>query len=322
MPDIKNINVDDVLYDIKDETARAQIGDIAALKTTAKDSLVNAINELKTTTPTGDSNNSDCLPTVTDDDNGKVLKVVDGEWTADTLPVFDLAAMGMSPIAFPGNGFVETDTTEIVAALDVGSVRFAIPVILGGSEMTAYLTTQGFTDGTGFYQCVSTILNDCLYSVVLIVADGAVMVQSASVSAFIGFPDVTTEDNGKILQVVDGAWSTVTPEFDGAGTADCDLPDSTVSDNGKVLQVVNGEPTWQTLTFEEPEPELPAVTNTDNGKVLQVVNGQPKWETIESSGSAESDLPAVTAADNDKFLRVVNGAWAAVSVSIAEEASF
>lgn len=50
MPDIKNINVDDVLYDLKDEIARTQIGDISALKTTAKDDLVAAINEIASVT--------------------------------------------------------------------------------------------------------------------------------------------------------------------------------------------------------------------------------------------------------------------------------
>lgn len=46
MPDIKNINVDDVLYNLKDETARTHIGDISKLSTTAKDDLVSAINEI------------------------------------------------------------------------------------------------------------------------------------------------------------------------------------------------------------------------------------------------------------------------------------
>lgn len=50
MPDIKDINIDDVLFDIKDETARTQIGNISTLKTTAKDDLVAAINELASIT--------------------------------------------------------------------------------------------------------------------------------------------------------------------------------------------------------------------------------------------------------------------------------
>ena len=50
MPDIKNISIDETLYDIKDETARTQIGDISTLKTTAKDDLVAAINEIASVT--------------------------------------------------------------------------------------------------------------------------------------------------------------------------------------------------------------------------------------------------------------------------------
>lgn len=50
MPDIKNINVDDVVYNLKDETARTQIGDISTLTTTAKDDLVSAINEIAAVT--------------------------------------------------------------------------------------------------------------------------------------------------------------------------------------------------------------------------------------------------------------------------------
>ena len=80
MPDIKNINVDDVLYDIKDETARSQIGDISALKTTAKDDLVSAINELKETTPAGGSGSSSVIwDAITD----KPFHTIDGVETLD-----------------------------------------------------------------------------------------------------------------------------------------------------------------------------------------------------------------------------------------------
>ena len=46
MADIKNISVDGTVYDIKDETARSQIGDLSGLSTTDQSSLVAAINEL------------------------------------------------------------------------------------------------------------------------------------------------------------------------------------------------------------------------------------------------------------------------------------
>ena len=48
-----------------------KIGNLSALKTTAKDTLVNAINET-----------ASAIPAVTSSDNGKFLQVVDGAWTA------------------------------------------------------------------------------------------------------------------------------------------------------------------------------------------------------------------------------------------------
>ena len=45
-------------------------------------------------------------------------------------------------------------------------------------------------------------------------------------------PDVTTEDNGKVLKVANGEW--------GAGEEEKELPDVTASDNGSILSVVDG----------------------------------------------------------------------------------
>lgn len=51
--------------------AASGIGDLSTLKTTAKDTLVNAINEA-----------ASAIPTVSANDNGKFLQVVDGTWAA------------------------------------------------------------------------------------------------------------------------------------------------------------------------------------------------------------------------------------------------
>lgn len=53
MADIKNIRVDGVDYDIKDETARNSIGDLSQLNTDAKDDLVSALNELSANAGSG-----------------------------------------------------------------------------------------------------------------------------------------------------------------------------------------------------------------------------------------------------------------------------
>lgn len=52
-------------------------------------------------------------------------------------------------------------------------------------------------------------------------------------------PDVTSEDNGSVLKVSDGAW--------GVGS-DNSLPDVTSDDNGKLLQVVNGS--WAVVDLD------------------------------------------------------------------------
>lgn len=52
-------------------------------------------------------------------------------------------------------------------------------------------------------------------------------------------PDVTSEDNGKVLKVTEGSW--------GVGS-DNSLPDVTSEDNGRLLQVVNGS--WAVVDLD------------------------------------------------------------------------
>ena len=58
-------------------------------------------------------------------------------------------------------------------------------------------------------------------------------------------PEVTSEDNGDILAVVNGAWAKSTPESD--------LPEVTSEDNGDFLRVVNGA--WAKDTVPSAESE-------------------------------------------------------------------
>lgn len=104
-------------------------------------------------------------------------------------------------------------------------------------------------------------------------------------------PEVTAQDNGDVLSVVDGEWAKSTPEKE--------LPEVTSADNGKVLAVVAGE--WEKA--EAPD-GLPPVQSADNGKVLTVVEGE--W----AKADVPDELPAVSASDNGKVLGVVEGQWA------------
>lgn len=78
-------------------------------------------------------------------------------------------------------------------------------------------------------------------------------------------PQVTSDDNGKVLSVSGGAW--------GAAPAPTELPEVTASDNGKFLTVANGA--WEAGAVPT---ELPSVTASDNGKVLKVVDGA--WAAV------------------------------------------
>ena len=78
-------------------------------------------------------------------------------------------------------------------------------------------------------------------------------------------PEIGEEDNGKILQVVNGEWSKA--EL----THPQELPSVSESDNNKILKVdENGN--WVIADLPN-EKELPTVSETDNNKILQVVGG-------------------------------------------------
>jgi hypothetical protein len=61
------------------------------------------------------------------------------------------------------------------------------------------------------------------------------------INAIRQLPAVTTSDNGKTLQVTNGAWTVVTPSGG--------LPSVTTADNGKILRVVEGA--WTAATVPD-----------------------------------------------------------------------
>lgn len=142
--------------------------------------------------------------------DGKKLSELEIPVDSGEAPVFDLSALGMAAVPLSG-GFsaLETDTTEIAAALDQGSAAFVVPIDADGTAIDATIVTNG-ASANGTYQCI-TIVN---YTgepgmITVLVSTNQVAVFYGLLSTQVGIPSVTDADNGKILQVVDGTWTAV-----------------------------------------------------------------------------------------------------------------
>ena len=184
-------------------------------------------------------NSASTLPAVTENDNGKVLSVVGGAWAAaeaasGEIPFFDLADMGLPEV--PSNGTTAdlvVDTTEIKSSLDNGSVKFALNAEDAGR--VEIVMNKYSVDAYGIYVCSYNMPDG---AIMLMIADGDIQV---GVAPLITLPDVTSEDNGKIMQVTNGVWSLATPTGGGTEIPTYDLTAMglpTVEVNGEVVELV------------------------------------------------------------------------------------
>ena len=130
------------------------------------------------------------------------------------IPTFDLAAMGLPAIVLGTEAqMLQTDTTAIMAALSKGTVRFIVNMDNGdGTSSSAELTMNSVHFDDGSYVCTYSYMGDVLYTFAVVVVEGTIIVGCVPLQSGSSLPEVSTDDNGKLLQVVDGVWTPVTVE--------------------------------------------------------------------------------------------------------------
>ena len=142
-------------------------------------------------------------------------------------PTFDLVTLGLPALAFGAEGGVlETDTTEIIAALSEGPVKFIIPMDSGGTATAEQFVMNGMltSDGSAMCSCLIPEVGAVVY---LAFAPGMMIGMFFPLSS--GGGGGTTaqpvsidlsglDTNGTIVETyADGTSKTTTVEFDASG---------------------------------------------------------------------------------------------------------
>lgn len=171
-----------------------------------------------------------------------VIKTLDPKYLPDTasggsaeIPIFDLAAMGMETVDINSNSsaMIETDTTEIYAALDKGAVTFSLSITMNGETVTGICTAHSLKSMEyEQHQCVASLWlgNDLSYIAINVTKSGYIQVAALPMAQMVkDFVDAVNktattvdlsayESNGTIVETYsDGSTITYTMEFDTNG---------------------------------------------------------------------------------------------------------
>lgn len=250
------------------------------------------------------------VPKVDDTDNGKVLKVIDGEWQ----PGEDVSGDNLPPVSSLDNGKVlkvvsgewnigddksESSFVYISSSYPFSGSKVALPANINSVLIANYTSSPK----------VPTFL---VTSNNIIFEPKEVDVSSGTTPSvhirwgrmYSEFDSGTREQNIYNDSLSYNTQNQTTEASYFKTKAIQTIPPVDIPDSGKVMQVGNGG-TWQANYLPEVD-GVPQVTSSDVGKVLKATaEGEYDW------GAAPDPLPSVTSVDNGKVLKVVEGAWAA-----------
>lgn len=144
------------------------------------------------------------------------------------IPTFNLAELGLSAVV-PGGDIVavETDTTEIAAALDKGAVKFIALFNMGMEISTALVLNPAAVLASGEYSCTAiNEFNGTFLITTVNVANGFIAAKCTLMDNIVGGTAQPTaidlsglETNGTIVETyADGTTNTTSIEFDANGT--------------------------------------------------------------------------------------------------------
>ena len=236
---------------------------------------------------------------------------------SSSVPIFDLATLGLEPIPMDGTPVqCEMDTAEIRAALNNGEVKFVANANMGEIAPVSIIMNSLSVDGT--YFCTNVISVDDMSMILTFLIDENGVV-------------------GTFSPMAAGGGSALAPVFDlvSMGMETLVMGEEPVqfeTDTTAIMEALNNG-------------EVKFIVNADMGEVAAIeatmnpfkAQGAYLCSSIIAMGydnavlslivadgmiigmfaplSSGEQLPTVTVDDNGKFLRVVDGVWAAVSLT-------
>ena len=218
------------------------------------------------------------LPDVSKEDDGRVLGVINGEWTIVDTIITNETVFAETKLEFTNNSslggyahmgdnlfvlnegdkyLVSWDGTEYVCTSYLMTQNGTPAITLGNEAYTKGETTEN-SEPFIIYYVPSNIFNG------LVAFDTESSHTIAIYKHMIGLPEVTTDDEGKVLGIVDGKWQKMTIEVSSeGGNSDSSVQPDYAQNDETAADYIKNRPFYETTIRTEIMPES-TLTFTNN----------------------------------------------------------